>query len=76
MQQFVAPITPDRWIIHLFSARTVAEGGIVRRKVADVKRPVRRNRFLQEVRRRGFRAIENGGHFVVSCNSEQVHIVI
>lgn len=76
MQQLPAPITPDRWIIQLFSARAVAEGGIVRRKVSDAERLVGRNRFLQEVRRRGFRAIENGGHFVVFCNSEPVHIVI
>lgn len=76
MQQLPAPITPDRWIIQLFSARAVAEGGIVRRKVFDAERLVGRNRFLQEVRRRGFRAIENGGHFVVFCNSEPVHIVI
>lgn len=76
MHQLPAPITPDRWIVQLFSARTVAEGGIVRRKVADVERLVGRHRFLSEVRRRGFRAIENGGHFVVFCNSEPVHIVI
>lgn len=76
MRSLPAPITPDRWIIQLFSARTAADGGIVRRKVADVERLVGRERFLQEVRRRGFRAIENGGHFVVFCNSEPVRIVV
>lgn len=68
MSPLPAPITPDRWIIQLFSARTVADGGIVRRKVADVERLVGRERFLREVRRRGYRAIENGGYFVVFCN--------
>ncbi len=76
MSPLPAPITPDRWIIQLFSARTVADGGIVRRKVADVERLVGRERFLREVRRRGYRAIENGGYFVVFCNSEPVRLVV
>jgi hypothetical protein len=76
MQNLPAHITPDRWIVQLFSARAVAEGGIVRRKVADVERLVGRARFLHEVNRRGFRVIENSGHFVVFCNSDPVRIVV
>ncbi len=52
--QLPASITPDRWLVQLFSARTVAEGGIVRRQVKDVERLVGRDRFLREVHRRGF----------------------
>ena len=51
------PITPDRWIIQLFSAKSVAEGGIIRRKVEDVERLVGRRRFLMEVERRGFHVV-------------------
>lgn len=76
MSHLPAPITPDCWIIQLFPARTVADGGIVRRKMADVERLVGRERFLREVRRRGYRAIENGGYFVVFCNSEPVRLVV
>lgn len=76
MRDLPAPITPERWLLQLFSARAVAEGGIVRRKVSDVERLIGRTRFVHEVRRRGFRAIENGGHFVVFCNSEPVHIIL
>ena len=69
-------ITPDRWILQVFSARAAAEGGMIRRRVADVERLVGRDRFLSEVRRRGFRAVENSGQFIVFCNQEPVKILI
>lgn len=76
MQSLPIPITPERWILHLFSARAVAEGGIVRRKVLDVERLVGRERFVHEVRRRGFHLVENAGQFVVICNSEPVELLL
>ena len=63
-------ITPDRWIIQVFSARAAAEGGMLRRQIADVERLAGRDRFLMEVRRRGFRAVENFGQFIVFCNQD------
>lgn len=68
-------ISPDRWVVQIFSARSAAEGGIVRRKVADVERLIGRERFLYEVRRRGFRAIENAGQFVIFCNRQPVRVL-
>jgi hypothetical protein len=68
-------ISPEKWIVHLFSARSVAEGGTVRRKVADVERLVGRDRFLHEVSRRGFRVVENAGQFIVFCNREPVYVL-
>lgn len=68
-------ISPDRWVVQIFSARSAAEGGIVRRKVADVERLIGRERFLYEVRRRGFRAIENAGQFVIFCNRQAVRVL-
>lgn len=69
-------MSPERWVTQMFSARTAAEGGIVRRRVADVERLVGRDRFMREIARRGFRAVENGGHFIVFCNAEPVKIVV
>lgn len=69
------PITPDRWIIQLFSAKSVAEGGIIRRKVDDVERLVGRRRFLQEVDRRGYHVVENAGQFIIFCNQEPVKVL-
>jgi len=72
----LAELTPDRWIVQVFSAKAAAEGGIVRRQVGDVERLVGRDRFLWEVRRRGFRAVENAGQFIVFCNREPVQILV
>lgn len=69
-------ITPDRWIVQIFSAKAAAEGGIVRRKVADVERLIGRTRFLAEAERRGFHVAENAGQFVVFCNREAVRLVL
>lgn len=68
-------ISPEKWIVQVFSAKSVAEGGTVRRKVADVERLIGRERFLHEVRRRGFRAVENAGQFIIFCNREPVYIL-
>lgn len=75
MPPLPTPITPDRWIVQIFSARAAAEGGIVRRRVRDVERLVGRDRFLREVRRRGFRAVENGDQFVIFCNRDPVRLL-
>ncbi len=75
MNRLPEVISPEKWIVHLFSARSVAEGGCVRRKVSDVERLVGRDRFLHEVRRRGFRVVENAGQFIVFCNREPVHVL-
>jgi hypothetical protein len=75
MTDLPAVITPDRWIIQLFSARAAAEGGIVRRSVDNVERLVGRERLLREVTRRGFRAVENAGQIIIFCNREEVRIL-
>jgi hypothetical protein len=67
-----APLTPERWVVQLFSARAAAEGGVVRRRIADVDRILGREAFLAEVRRRGFRVARNADQFVIFCNREPV----
>lgn len=61
-------LDPHAWMNHVFSAKSAQTGGVVRRRVRDVERIVGRELFRQELRRRGFRAIENNGHFVIFCN--------
>ena len=75
MSNLPMTITPDRWIVQLFSAKSVAEGGIIRRKVADVERLIGRKRFLHEVNRRGFHVVENAGQFIVFCNQDPVTLL-
>ena len=55
--------------------RAVAESGIVRRSLADMERLVGRDRFLHEVKRRGYRAIENAGKVVIFCKHDAVLIL-
>ncbi|MCC5999922.1 MAG: N-(5'-phosphoribosyl)anthranilate isomerase [Pararhodobacter sp.] len=68
-------ITPERWIVQLFSARAVAEGGVVRRRIRDVDRLIGQERFLTEVRRRGFRVVRNADQYVIFCNREPVELL-
>ncbi len=68
-------ITADRWLLQLFSARAVAEGGVVRRRIRDVERLVGEARFLAEMRRRGFRVARNAGQYVIFCNREPVELL-
>lgn len=75
MRDLPDTISPERWLVHLFSARSAAEGGTVRRKVADVERLIGRDRFLYEIRRRGYRVVENAGQFIVFCNREPVYLL-
>lgn len=75
MTQLPEVISPEKWIVLLFSAKSLAEGGTVRRKVNDVERLVGRERFLHEVRRWGFRVVENAGQFIVFCNREPVYVL-
>jgi hypothetical protein len=42
---------------------------VVKRQVRDVERLVGRDAFVNELRRRGYQAVENGRHFVIFCNS-------
>ena len=53
----------------MFATKTALDGGVVRRKVSDVERLVGREAFFGAMKKRGFRVVENAGHFVVFCNS-------
>jgi hypothetical protein len=65
---------PDQWITHVFSAQEAAKSGVVRRQARDVERILGWDRFREELRRGGFRAVVNGGQVVVFCNAETVHL--
>lgn len=69
------PIEPERWQRQLFIAQAAAAGRIVRRKARDLERIIGRERFAAELRRRGFRAVEDAGQFVIFCNREPAILV-
>lgn len=63
-------LSPDAWLLHLFSSQAAREGAVIRRKSRDIERFVGRDMFLEETRRRGFSVVENAGQFVIFCNRE------
>ncbi len=69
-----ATIRPEIWLRQLFSARAAIDGGVVCRQLRDVERIVGRAAFERELRRRGFRAIENEGQYVTLCNRAPVRL--
>lgn len=66
----------QEWLDHVFSAQSARAGGVVRRKVRDVERLVGREAFFEDLRQRGYQAIENNGHFVVFCNKAPLSKVV
>jgi len=70
------PLTPhaDHWIAQIFSAKA-AQGGVVRRSIAWVDREVGRERFVAEVRARGFHLLASRSQFIVVCNRDPVNIL-
>lgn len=76
MRNVPAPLSPDAWLVHLFSSQAAREGGVIRRKVRDIDRYLGRDAFLSELRRRGFPVVENAGQFVIFCNQEQIRRVV
>jgi hypothetical protein len=54
----------------------VAKGGPLSRDVADVEANIGRDRFLAEVKLRGYRAKEESGQFILTLNREPLRVMI
>lgn len=67
-----SPLSPDVWLKGLFTAKAVMQGGVIRRKARNVERFVGMDRFLREIRRRGFQVAENSGQLIIFCNQAPV----
>ena len=65
----------DQWLATIFNAKSARSGGVVRRHRAWVDAEIGRDRFEQEVRRRGFHLIETGQQLIVICNSGNIRLV-
>jgi DNA-binding winged helix-turn-helix (wHTH) protein len=67
--------SPEAFLADVFGTKLVRNGKVVRRSLRDIERYFGREAFIEEVYRRGFRAIENSGHVIVFCNQEPVRIL-
>lgn len=72
MTETIHFLTPEQWLETVFSAQAVNKGGVIRRSLRDVERLCGRDRFLKELRRRGFLAVLNAGQVVIFCNREPI----
>ena len=73
---FMPPhMTPRLWLRQLYASKAAQDGGVVRRKVTDVQRIIGCLAFEEDVRRRGFRAVQNGATYVVFCNHEHIRLI-
>ena len=59
----------DHWLGQLFAAKAVANGGVIRRDRRWVRREIGEDRFIAEVRNRGFHLLEAGEQWLVICTA-------
>lgn len=72
MNQLSPFVSPDAYLLDIFSSRAAREGSVIRRQVRDIERYYGRRAFLDEMKRRGFPVVENAGQFVIFCNQEPI----
>ncbi|MBC7132050.1 MAG: aspartate aminotransferase [Roseovarius sp.] len=63
-----SPVSPEIWLNDLFACKAVQQGAVIRRKARDIDRFAGRARFLREIERRGYQAVENAGQIIIFCN--------
>jgi len=69
------PGKADQWLATIFNAKSAQNGGVVRRHRAWVEAEIGRDRFEDEIKRRGFHLIETGQQLIVICNSGNIRLV-
>jgi hypothetical protein len=75
MYDAASPLSPQGWMLDLFSSKSARQGGVIRRKLRDIDRYVGRDAFLDELDRRGYHAVENAGQLVIFCNQEPILLI-
>ena len=71
-----ALLSANAWVTHLFTAKAVREGWVIRRKRRDIERYVGRHAFEQELGRRGYHTMKNAGQLIVYFNQEPVRVIL
>ena len=72
--QMIRESSADNWIRLMFWAKA-ADGHVIRRNIDWIDREVGRDRFMREVRSRGFHLIRTSDQFVVVCHSGPIHLL-
>ena len=67
--------SPQAIVADVFGTKLVRDGKVLRRSLRDIERYFGRDAFIEDVYRRGFRAIKTAGHVIIYCNLEPVRIL-
>jgi len=70
----LSPIHAEVWLDRIFSAKS-ADGHVVRRNVDWVTREIGLERFLAEVRAKGFHLIQTADQFVIVCHRGEIRLL-
>jgi hypothetical protein len=65
---------PDAWIAQIFAAKAAMTGGVIRRNRQWVETEIGWDRFVTEVRLRGFHLLETGHQLIVVCHRGHIHM--
>lgn len=65
----------DPWMRQMFETRAAKRGAVVRRSMAWVDREVGRDRFLAELKRRGYHVIQTADQFIVVCHDGPIRLL-
>ncbi len=75
MQALTRHAKSDFWVDQIFAAKAVQKGAVIRRSMGWIDREVGRDRFFDEVQRRGYHLIQTADQFVVICHGGPIRIV-
>jgi hypothetical protein len=67
-------MSPYEFFNDIFRAKAAKSGGIVRRRIANVRKYASFDYLQKEVKARGFHLIETGDQYVVICSAGHVRL--
>lgn len=75
MRETSLAVSPENWIRQMVSSKAARDRGLVRQKVQGIDRIIGCRRFEGELRRRGYRAVQNGSQYVIFCNNIALRLI-
>ena len=68
---------PDKttWLDQIFEAKSVKDGGVVRRSVEDVRKHGSAAALKKRVRDKGFHLIRTGSQYVILCHKGDLRVL-
>ena len=57
------------WIDQIFNAKTVAQGGVLKRKITSVLKHASEHQIMAGAKSRGCHVIKSSTHYLIFCSS-------